>query len=113
MAIVTNPDGMGLLRLLVADGPKFPDLVDYYHEQIPRVGHEMIKAVIQDGIAKGEIRPVDPDTAAHLITGPILAEIMRRLLLAVRLLPLEQLIETHLDIMFNGLLVKPEPAKNT
>jgi hypothetical protein len=48
-----------------------------------------------------------------LITGPILAEIMRRLLLAVRLLPLEQLIETHLDIMFNGLLVKPEPAKKT
>jgi hypothetical protein len=29
MAITTNPDGMGLLRLLVADGPKFPDLVDY------------------------------------------------------------------------------------
>jgi hypothetical protein len=28
MAITTNPHGMGLLRLLVADGPKFSDLVD-------------------------------------------------------------------------------------
>src|SRR5262249_32683369 len=26
MAIVTNPEGVGLLRLLIADGPKFPEL---------------------------------------------------------------------------------------
>jgi AcrR family transcriptional regulator len=107
MAIVTNPTGMGLLRLLVADGPKFPDLVDYYHDQIPRVGHEMIKSTIQEGIDNGELRQMDADAAAHIITGPILAEIMRRLLLAVKLLPLEHLIDTHLDIVFNGLLANP------
>jgi AcrR family transcriptional regulator len=111
MAIVTNPTGMGLLRLLVADGPKFPDLVDFYHDQIPRVGHEMIKATIQQGIDSGEFRPMDTDVAAHLITGPILAEIMRRLLLAVKLVPLEHLIDLHLDLMFNGLLAKPEQSK--
>lgn len=111
MAIVTNPTGMGLLRLLVADGPKFPDLVDYYHDQIPRVGHEMIKATIQEGIDNGELRQMDADAAAHIITGPILAEIMRRLLLAVKLVPLEHLVDTHLDIVFNGLLAKPVQAK--
>jgi len=107
MAIVTNPAGMGLLRLLVADGPKFPDLVDYYHDQIPRVGHEMIKSTIQEGIDNGELRQMDADAAAHIITGPILAEIMRRLLLAVKLVPLEHLVDTHLDIVFNGLLASP------
>jgi AcrR family transcriptional regulator len=107
MAIVANPTGLGLLRLLIADGPKFPDLVDYYHDQIPRVGHEMIKSTIQEGIDKGELRQMDADAAAHIITGPILAEIMRRLLLAVKLLPMEHLIDTHLDIVFNGLLANP------
>jgi AcrR family transcriptional regulator len=107
MAIVANPTGLGLLRLLIADGPKFPDLVDYYHDQIPRVGHEMIKSTIQEGIDNGELRQMDADAAAHIITGPILAEIMRRLLLAVKLLPMEHLIDTHLDIVFNGLIANP------
>ena len=109
--VIENPQGMGLFRLMIADGLKFPDLVDYYHSQIPRVGHEMIKATIQEGIDRGELRPMDADTAAHILAAPIMAEVMRRLLLAVKMLDLETLIETHIDMMFNGMLAKPEKAK--
>lgn len=109
--VIENPEGMGLFRLMIADGTKFPDLVDYYHSQIPRVGHEIIKATIQEGIDNGELRPMDADAAAHIFTAPILAEIMRRLMLAVKLLDLDLLIETHLDLTLNGMLAKPEKAK--
>jgi AcrR family transcriptional regulator len=106
-AAIDNPQSFAMLRLLIADGPKFPDLVDFYHSQIPRVGHEMIRATIQQGIDRGEFRPLDADMAAHVLVGPILAEVTRRLLLASRQLDLEPLIDTHVDMMFNGMLVKP------
>lgn len=106
-SIADNPQQFSILRLLIADGAKFPDLVDFYHQQIPRVGHELIKGVIADGIARGELRALDPDLTAHILVGPIVAEITRRLLFARRLPDLDQLIDAHLDIMFNGLLAKP------
>lgn len=111
IAVINNPASLGLLRLMIADGPKFPDLVDYYHNQIPRVGHEAIRSALQEGMDTGVLRSMDADVAAHLITSPILAEIMRRLLLAVRLVDMEAMIDMHLDVMFNGFLAKPETSK--
>jgi len=111
-SVIDNPQQFSMLRLLIADGTKFPDLVDFYHEHIPRVGHELIKSVISAGIARGEIRAtLNPDLASHVLIGPILAEVTRRLLWAKRVPDLEQLIDTHIDLMFNGLLTKSDKKK--
>jgi AcrR family transcriptional regulator len=108
--IVNSPTHLSMLRLLVADGPKFPDLVDFYHSEIPRIGFEIMKKTLDDGISRGEIRPVDTNVAPLVIFGPIVAENMRRLLNAQRNVEMESLIDTHLDILFNGLFAN-RPAK--
>lgn len=105
-AQVGNESSIAVLRLLIADGPKFPDLVEFYHSEIPRIGYDMMKATLERGIARGEIRPVDTEMAPHIIFAPLVADNLRRLLGATRPIDLGALMDTHLDIVFNGLLAK-------
>lgn len=104
---IGDPSSIAMLRLLIADGPKFPDLVDFYHSEVPRVGYEIMKATLERGIARGEIRPVDSETAPHIIFAPLVADNLRRLLGSTRPVDMDKLMNTHLDMLFNGLLAKP------
>jgi AcrR family transcriptional regulator len=109
--IIDGTTNTPMLRLLIADGPKFPDLVEFYHNEIPRVGFDLMKATLDRGIAQGELRPIDTNVAPLLIFGPIVAETMRRLLGATRPIDMDKMIETHLDMLFNGILAKPAKSK--
>lgn len=108
--IVENSLHVAMMRLLIADGPKFPDLVDFYLEEVKRPGHEILEAVIARGIERGELRPIAPDVATHVLIAPILAEGVRRLLHAGgrQVVDPDRLRETHLDLVLNGLLAEPK-----
>lgn len=109
--IVEGQLNMAMLRLLIADGLKFPELVDFYHQEVGSVGYDLMKATLERGVERGEIRPIATEEAAHIIFGPIIAESMRRLLGSQRIRPtdIDALIEIHIDILLNGLL--PRNAK--
>jgi AcrR family transcriptional regulator len=106
--VIEGTKNKDMLRLLIADGPKFPDLVDFYHSEVPRVGFDIMKATLERGIAAGEIRPIDTDLAPLVVFGPIVSETMRRLLGAHRKVDMDKMIEMHLDMLFNGILAKPQ-----
>jgi AcrR family transcriptional regulator len=112
--IVEGTSHAAMMRLLIADGPKFPELVEFYHSEIGRVGYELMQKTLERGIARGEIRPIAADVAPAVIFGPILGETMRSLLRADLVLPravsIDQMIEVHLDIMLRGLLADPKKA---
>lgn len=106
--IIENPEALAVLRLLIADGPKFQDLVEFYLEEIPRRGLALMRTTLQQGIARGEIRRIDTDFAPFIILGPINAENVRRLMTGHRDLDMDRMVEAHLDMLFNGLLAKPK-----
>jgi AcrR family transcriptional regulator len=110
LEIVQGTSQASIMRMMIADGPRFPDLVEFYHAEIGRIGFELMRAALEHGIARGEIRPIDTQVAPLIIFGPITAELLRRLLGSdrVRPVPIEKLIDTHLDILLNGLLTKPK-----
>jgi len=95
-----------MMRLLIADGPKFPELVEFYHSEVGRVGYGLLQKALEEGVARGEIRPMATAIAPAVIFGPVLAEVMSRLLRGdlVHRNNIEDVIDLHLDIMLNGLL---------
>src|SRR3954451_19540242 len=45
-----------LVRLIVAEGPRFPSVADFYYREVVSRGLAAMRALIELGIARGEIR---------------------------------------------------------
>ena len=106
--IIEDPTNIAVIRLLVADGPRFPDLIATFQAEILSVGRKLIQETLKRGIERGELRKIDLETAPQIINGPIAAEAMRRLMGGLVSVNMDAVIDTHLDLLFNGLLAKPK-----
>lgn len=106
--IIEDPTNIAVIRLLLADGPRFPDLIATFQTEILSVGRKLLQDTLKRGIERGEIRKVDLETAPQIINGPVAAEAMRRLMGGLAPVNMDAVIDTHLDLLFNGLLAKPE-----
>ncbi|PCJ71923.1 MAG: TetR family transcriptional regulator [Rhodobiaceae bacterium] len=61
-----------ILKLVVAESRRFPEIADYFRTEVPERGIENLAKLIQRGIDDGEFRPCDAKTAAALFMFPLL-----------------------------------------
>src|SRR5277367_6240101 len=54
--IVEDKRRREVVRMLIAEAPRFPELADRYHEEILRPCLDMLRQAIQRGMDRGEIR---------------------------------------------------------
>jgi AcrR family transcriptional regulator len=59
-------------KLVLAESGNFPDLARFYLETVVRRGFRLIGRIIRRGIASGEFRPLDVDTACRAVMAPVL-----------------------------------------
>ncbi|MBL0169386.1 MAG: TetR/AcrR family transcriptional regulator [Gemmatimonadaceae bacterium] len=55
-------------RLVMAELPQFPDLMQFYADEVMARGRRLIGAIIARGIAYGEFRPLDPEVGARMLS---------------------------------------------
>src|SRR6201997_5293119 len=60
-----------VVRMLIAEAPRFPELADRYHDEILRPCLEMLKLAVQRGIDHGEIRKSSIIDSPQVIIAPI------------------------------------------
>lgn len=93
-----------LLRLMIAEGPRFPELAAFYHRQVVTRGLALIRQIVERGLARGEI---SSDTAARfpqLVIAPaILAVVWNSMFGAFDPLDVRQLLAAHRDLLLRGL----------
>lgn len=58
-ALATQPKFDGWFRILVAELPKHPDLLEFYNREVIDHAWAMFEEIITRGIASGEFRPMD------------------------------------------------------
>lgn len=54
-------------RLVMAELSHFPDLVEFYAEEVVARGRRVIASIIKRGVLRGEFREIDPDIAARML----------------------------------------------
>jgi len=54
--VVRNDRARSIVRMLVAESGKFPQLSDIYHREVIAPGMKAVRLVLQRGIASGEFR---------------------------------------------------------
>lgn len=62
----------GIPKLLLSESRNFPETAAYYRDAVIRRGHHLVARVLQRGIARGELRPVDVPAAVEVLFAPLL-----------------------------------------
>ena len=55
-------------RLVMAELPQFPDLMQFYYEEVVARGRRLLASIIARGTARGEFRAIDPEIGARMLS---------------------------------------------
>jgi AcrR family transcriptional regulator len=89
-----------LVRLIIAEGPRFPRIAEFYHREVISKGREIIRAVVTRGCERGELPSDAMARFPQLFFAPLLTAIVWRSLFS-RFDPLDvnAMIECHRKLM--------------
>ena len=88
-----------VIRLLMAEGHRHPDLVDYYWDNVVSKGLQAMTGLLERGVRNGEFRETAVTNLPQLIIAPALVSVIWRILFAGRELDTDHLIETQVDML--------------
>ena len=108
---MSDPRMAAIPRLVIAEAGQFPELAEMYHAEVIKRGLSVIERLLKRGTEAGTFRSIDPKSGLCNVVGPIITN-----MLLVNIFgefdsserDPRVFIESHLDILFNGLLSKME-----
>lgn len=108
--IALNPRAREILRLLIAEAGRFPELVDRHFERVVRPLVEPLRTRFAEAISKGEMPTASTSELPEVVLGPVLALNVLMLLFAGRR-PIDpcRFVATHRAVLLDGLLSQ-DPA---
>jgi AcrR family transcriptional regulator len=96
-----------LIRILVAEGPHFPELTALYHREMITRGRAILGRIMARGVARGEIRPGAAVELPLVIMGPaIMAAIWKMTFEVHEPIATERFMAAHLALL-DGILLPP------
>lgn len=99
----------GIPKLMIAEAGNFPDVAAYYYENVIVRGRELLRQAMLRGVASGEFRQLDIESAIDVIMAPVIMLVVWRYSLAPcgcgKQDP-ESYMTTYLDLLLNGLMNK-------
>jgi AcrR family transcriptional regulator len=95
----------GLAKLIIAEAHNFPELAQYYHDQVIVRGRALLGTVLQRGRASGEFRTLEVEAVIDVIFAPLLMLVVWRSSLCScgRAIDPDTFLQTHFDLLVHGL----------
>ena len=88
-----------VIRLLLAEGARHPDLVDFYFDNVVNKGMSAIGQFVERGVERGEFRSSAVTDMPHLFFAPVMMSMIWKLLFTKRSLDTDKLIATQMDMI--------------
>jgi AcrR family transcriptional regulator len=90
-----------IIRLIIAEGPRFPAVADFYYREVISRGLAAMRALIQIGVARGEISQEQLERFPQIVVAPAIVAIVWKSLFE-RHAPLDanEMLRVHLDLIF-------------
>ena len=92
-----------VIRLLISEGPRHPDLVDYYYENVVAKGLAAITGFVERGVERGEFRKSVITELPQLFLAPVMLSIIWGIVFKTRELDTDKLIETQIDMLLTHI----------
>jgi AcrR family transcriptional regulator len=106
----------GIIKLVMAEAGNFPELAQFYQDEVITRGTNMIRGLLERAIARGEFRPVDVVQANQVLVAPMLMLVTWKHSLAPcnrGELNATAFLDTFLDMALYGLLPEGSSARRS
>jgi len=104
----------GITKLIMAESCNFPEVAQFYHDEVISRGHAMIIRMLERGIARGEFRDIDVSEAKDVLIAPVLMLMMWSHsfhICRTETISPERYLNSFIDLFLHGLLSdKPAPS---
>ncbi|MBR1225972.1 MULTISPECIES: TetR/AcrR family transcriptional regulator [unclassified Bradyrhizobium] len=98
--VVTTRRG-DIVRLIVAEGPRFPDIADFYYREVVSKGIAGMRALIELGVISGEIQQKNLARFPQILVAPAIVAIIWQSLFSKHApLDANEMFRVHLDLIF-------------
>jgi AcrR family transcriptional regulator len=102
---MVNSDLPVLIRIIIAEGERFPALTELYYTETISKGRALLEQIVARGIARGEVRQGAAANLPLVLVAPaLMAAIWRMTFDRYAHISSEAFLNAHIDIVFNGLL---------
>jgi AcrR family transcriptional regulator len=104
---IGSTDASGITKLVMSEANNFPEVVQFYDQEVIRPGHELFQRILQRGIDGGEFRKIDLDQAVHTVYAPMIFLMMWKnsmgLCTAGTQINPERFIDMQVDVLLHGM----------
>lgn len=69
---IASTRASGLAKLMMAEAGNFPEIAQFYNDEVIEPGHGLITTILQRGVERGEFQPVDPVLMTRVVTAPVM-----------------------------------------
>jgi AcrR family transcriptional regulator len=115
-AYLMTPQFQTVYRLVHGELHRFPDLAQFYGQEVVARSHRLVRALIARGVETGEFRPVDSDVTARILAVTLISHAVmmeRQRLLNLKSTPAyspEHVLEQLTDFFLHALRPTPGTA---
>ena len=98
---VANTRRGDIVRLIVAEGPRFPAIADFYYREVVSRGLAGMRGLIELAVARGEIRHKELSRFPQILVAPAIIAVIWQSLFSKHA-PLDgiEMFRVHLDLIF-------------
>jgi AcrR family transcriptional regulator len=100
----------GITKLIIAESGNFPEVAQFYHDEVISRGNKIIIGMLEHGIAKGEFRAIDTDQANRVIVAPMIMLMMWKHSFNPSqrdAISPQEYLTCFIDLLLHGLLTNP------
>jgi AcrR family transcriptional regulator len=103
-----------LVRLMIAEGAKYPDLTHWYQENVVAHGLAALRELIERGVRNGEFRKSALQEFPHIVVAPVAFAIVWSLVFGSRhKLDSDRFIESHLGLILDAIRVRDDEGQGS
>ena len=107
----------GIVKLLMCEVRNFPEIAQFYVDEVVTPSNQMMAQMVQRGVASGEFRAIDVSKVVSALVGPLVFLAMNKHSLgacsAGPLLDAKAVIGAQIDLALHGLLAPRPRAQPT
>tara|TARA_B100000378_G_scaffold261102_1_gene242259 strand:+ start:113 stop:760 length:648 start_codon:yes stop_codon:yes gene_type:complete len=95
-----------IVRLMIAEGPKHPDLVTYYWENVVSKGLTLLRRIINKGIRDGEFNETCLEKFPQLLFSPVVLSVIWTIIFKNQQdLDTDTMLEAHVNLLIDAITV--------
>jgi AcrR family transcriptional regulator len=108
----------GIHKIMMSEVRNFPEIAEFYRDEVITPANKLVVRTLQRGIERGEFRALPPEETTHALFAPLIFMTLHKnsfgacALEGMDIDP-ARVIETHIELMLNGLLTPSARQQNS